>query len=84
MYLLVSNISPETTSKTLKSLFNYYGKVTHVNLVLDGRGRSKGIAVVEMAQPEDLDVVVEKLDGLLLDGYAIVVEKEEGEYRGPG
>lgn len=84
MYLLVSNLSPETTAKTLQSLFNYYGQVTHVNLVLDGRGRSKGMAVVEMTQEEELDVVIEKLDGLLLDGNAIYIDKEEGEYRGPG
>lgn len=84
MYLLVSNLSPETTSQTLESLFNYYGQVEHVNLVLDGRGRSKGIAVVTLTQEEDLDKIVEKLDGLLLDGNAIYIDKEEGEYRGPG
>ena len=78
MKLLIRNLARTTTEAQLKTLFEGYGAIQSVNLVLDQQsGSSKGFAFVEMPKAGDAKAAMKHLNGSLLDGNKIRVKKAE-------
>jgi len=86
MKLYVGNLSFETTSSELQTLFAEAGTVENVNLIEDREtGRSRGFGFVEMQTKEEGDAAVAKFNGTELGGRALKVnEAKPRENRGNG
>ena len=87
--LFVGNLSHETTSDELSTLFSEVGTVDSCNLIIDRETeRSKGFAFVEMNSREGADAAKEKFNGQDLHGRALKVDdakpKTEGRNNGGG
>jgi cold-inducible RNA-binding protein len=74
--LYVGNLSYSTTEDTLRTLFAEFGEIEAVNVITDrGSGRPKGFAFVEMADAEGAGQAIDALNGKMVDGREIRVEK---------
>ena len=63
MKLYVGNLSFETTENDLQDLFEQYGKVTDVGLVMDrATARSRGFAFVTMSSASEGQAAIAALD----------------------
>lgn len=85
--LFVGNLSPETTSDELSTLFSEVGAVDSCNLIMDRETeRSKGFAFIEMNSKEGADAAKEKFNGQDLHGRALKVNdaKPKNDYRNDG
>ena len=72
--LFVGNLSPETTSDELNTLFSEVGAVDSCNLIMDRETeRSKGFAFIEMNSKEGADAAKERFNGQDLHGRALKV-----------
>lgn len=72
--LYVGSLPYRTTEEDLRAIFNQYGEVTSVNIVIDrASGRSKGFGFVEMANLEDAKKALEAVNGSELGGRALIV-----------
>jgi len=82
--IYVGNLSYDTTSNTLQSLFEEYGQVVSVNVITDREtGRPRGFAFVEMSDDSAASAAIESLDGQQVDGRALKVnEAKPREARG--
>jgi RNA recognition motif-containing protein len=81
--LFVGNLPYSATEQDLRELVGRSGaKVVSVRLVTDlDTGRSKGHAFVEVSTPEEAQRAARDLDGLDLNGRAIVVNEARPEVR---
>jgi len=62
--LFVGRLNYETTEETIKRVFEEYGRITKVILVLDVvTGKSKGYCFIEYAHTEDMKYAYRKADG---------------------
>jgi len=76
MNIYVGNIAQASTSEGLKQLFEQYGPVTQVRIMMDRlTGRPRGFAFVEMADENEGTKAVEALNGTAFDGNALRVSK---------
>jgi cold-inducible RNA-binding protein len=85
--LFVGNLSRETTSDELSTLFSEVGVVDSCNLILDRETeRSKGFAFIDMNSKEDANAAKEKFNGQDLHGRALKVDdaKPKTESRNNG
>ena len=74
--LYVGNLSYQTTSAQLETLFSEVGSVAEAIVVEDrDSGRSKGFGFVEMADEAAAASAIEQLDGKELDGRTIKVSE---------
>ena len=74
--LFVGNLSYETTSDELNTLFSEVGVVDSCNLIIDrDTDRSKGFAFIEMSTKEEAGAAKEKFDGQDLHGRALKVDE---------
>lgn len=74
--LYVGNLSYETTEDTLRTLFAEHGEIESVNLITDRyTGRSRGFGFVEMATEQEADAAIGALNGKMVDGREIRVDK---------
>lgn len=72
--LYVGNLSYQTTSDQLSSLFTQYGTVVSATVIMDKfSGRSKGFGFVEMETEEAANAAIEGLNGQDLEGRALRV-----------
>lgn len=84
--IYVGNLSYETTSADLDTLFGEYGSIAETKLITDrDTGRSKGFAFITFEQVQSAQ------DALALDGSTfqsrnikVNMAKEGGARRGPG
>jgi RNA recognition motif-containing protein len=84
MNMYVSNLGFQVTDEELRSLFDKFGEVTSVKVIMDREtGRSRGFAFVEMADKAGEEAMKE-LDGKQLDGRAISVTKARPKSDGGG
>ena len=82
--LYVGNLSFDTIENDLQDLFQAFGPVTEVNLIMDrATGRSRGFAFVTLSAPEDLSGVIRAMDGAMLDGRPLRVNEAQDRPR-PG
>ena len=76
--LYVGNLSYDTTEATLRTMFAEFGEIASVNMIMDrDTGRPKGFAFVEMATEEAANKAVSALNGKMVDGRTIKVEKAQ-------
>ena len=72
--LFVGNLSSDTSSDDLRSLFGEVGVIESCQLITDrDTGRSRGFAFIEMGTVEAGDAAKERLNGKDLRGQAIKV-----------
>ena len=80
--IFVGKLSYDTTEQTLTELFQAYGDVTSVAVIIDrDTNRSKGFAFIEMADLKSAQTAIKELDNKEVDGRNIAVsaakEREE-------
>ncbi len=74
MKLYVGNLSFDTSSNELQTLFAQAGTVESVSLIEDREtGRSRGFGFVEMSSSEEGATAIQKFDGQEVGGRALRV-----------
>jgi len=74
MKLYVGNLSFNTSSDQLQTLFSEVGVVDSVNLIEDREtGRSRGFAFVEMSSQAEGEQAITNLNGKDIDGREMIV-----------
>jgi cold-inducible RNA-binding protein len=86
MKLYVGNLSFDTSSNDLQTLFAEAGTVENVSLIEDREtGRSRGFGFVEMSSKEEGAAAIDKFNGHELSGRALKVnaaKPRENRYSG--
>lgn len=84
--LYVGNLSFNTTTQDLETMFAESGTVESTNIIEDREtGRSRGFAFVEMSSKEEAQNAISALNGKEIDGRALTVnEAKPREDRGSG
>jgi len=74
--LYVGNLSFNTSTNELETMFGTVGSVQSVNLIEDHEtGRSRGFAFVEMSSKEEADKAISTLNGKEIEGREIIVNE---------
>ena len=86
MKLYVGNLSFDTTSSDLQTLFAQAGTVESVSLIEDREtGRSRGFGFIEMSTKEEGAAAIQKFNGQEVGGRALRVNiAKPRENRGGG
>jgi len=72
--LYVGNLTFDTTSADLQTLFSQHGEVKKAQVITDREtGRSRGFGFVEMGTPEEAKAAIGSLDGHNVDGRNLTV-----------
>jgi len=72
--LYVGNLTFNTSSSDLESLFAAHGEVTKAQVITDrDSGRSRGFGFVEMASADAANAAIEALNGKDVDGRQLTV-----------
>ena len=84
--LYVGNLSFNTTSQDLETMFGESGTVQSTSLIEDREtGRSRGFGFVEMSSASEAQAAISALDGKEVDGRSLKVnEAKPREDRGGG
>jgi RNA recognition motif-containing protein len=83
--VFVGNLSFDTTSEELKSVFSEVGEVASVVLPTDRMsGRPRGFAFVEFANEEHAGEAIRRFEGFELGGRRLRVNEATGERSAPG
>jgi RNA recognition motif-containing protein len=84
MKLYVGNLSFNTTTEDLQSMFGQIGTVESTNIIEDrDTGRSRGFAFVEMSSKEEGQNAISQLNGKEISGRSLTVnEAKPREDRG--
>ncbi|KAL9679488.1 hypothetical protein QQ045_017351 [Rhodiola kirilowii] len=78
--LYVTGLSPRITKRELEKHFSSAGEVVDVHLVMDPWTReSRGFGFVTMSSLKEADRCIKYLDGSVLEGRVITVEKVGGQ-----
>lgn len=76
MKLYVGNLSFQTTSEELESLFARVGTVESASVVTDrDTGRSRGFGFVEMASAAEGTAAIAEFNGKQIDGRSLTVNE---------
>ena len=84
--LFVGNLSPETTTGELRTLFSEVGVVDSCQLIMGpDTSRSRGFGFIEMSSVESADEAKAKFNGKILNGRTLKVDdaKSKGDYGNP-
>ena len=85
MNIYVGNLSWNLKDQDLTELFTPYGEVASAKIVLDKfTQRSKGFGFVEMANDEQAQAAIAKLNGSEVDGRNLVVNESRPKEEGGG
>jgi len=72
--IYVGNLTFDTTSADLETLFAQHGEVTSANVIMDrDTGRSRGFGFVEMTSSEGATAAISSLSGHNLSGRDLTV-----------
>ncbi|MCY4387036.1 MAG: RNA-binding protein [Desulfurellaceae bacterium] len=89
--LYIGNLSFETTTPDLETLFGQAGTVTSANIIMDrDTGRSRGFGFVEMGSASEAQAAIKQFDGYEFQGRALKVneakprEPRSGGHRSSG
>jgi len=78
MNIYIKNISHDTSSDDLKTLFSEYGTVTSAKVIIDSfTGRSRGFAFVEIEENEGALRAIKELDQATYDGRIITLREAQ-------
>jgi len=76
MNLYVGNLLFDVTENELKELFEPFGQVTEIRMIMDKfTGKSKGFGFVEMPSKEEAEKAIEGLNGKDMRGRAMSVNE---------
>lgn len=76
MNIYVGNLTFSTTDTDLRQLFEPYGSVDEIRVIMDrDTGRSKGFGFVEMSDGTAARTAIAKLNGQDLGGRALTVNE---------
>jgi RNA recognition motif-containing protein len=76
MNIFVGNISFQSEENDLQTIFEKYGEVSSVKIILDNyTGRSKGFGFVVMENQEAAQKAVDELNGYYLQGKNLTVNE---------
>ena len=76
MNIFVGNLSFTTTDHDLRQLFDPYGVVDEIRVIMDrDTGRSKGFGFVEMPESAAATAAIKGLNGKEFDGRALTVNE---------
>jgi RNA recognition motif-containing protein len=76
MKLYVGNLSYETTSDDLTTMFSAHGTVESAAVISDrDTGRSKGFGFVEMSSKKEAESAIDALNGKQIDGRSLTVNE---------
>ncbi len=76
MNIFVGNLSFTATDHDLRQLFDPYGVVDEIRVIMDrDTGRSKGFGFVEMPESAAATAAIQGLNGKELDGRALTVNE---------
>ena len=76
MNIYVGNLAFTTTDYDLRQLFEPYGAVDEIRVIMDrDTGRSKGFGFVEMPDSAAAKAAIQGLNGKELDGRALTVNE---------
>ena len=80
MNIYVGNLNFATTEEGLKSIFEEYGKVESVKIILDHiTDRSRGFGFIVMANEEEAKSAIAGLGGVDLDGRKLHVNEARNQ-----
>lgn len=83
--LHVGNLGYTVTSEALQELFEQFGPVRSVQVLIDPEsGRGRGFGYVEMMNDADAEVAIENLDGNDNLGRRLNVQEARPRTPGPG
>jgi RNA recognition motif-containing protein len=72
--IFVGNLAFSTTDQDLRQLFEQYGAVDKINIIIDrDTGRSRGFGFVEMPESQAAKAAIQGLNGKELAGRALTV-----------
>ncbi len=76
MNIYVGHLSPEVTEEDLRRAFEPFGRVVDANIIIDKVTRaSRGFGFVEMPNEAEANTAISGLNGKLLKGQPIIVDK---------
>ncbi|MDD5063362.1 MAG: RNA-binding protein [Phycisphaerae bacterium] len=76
MNLYVGNLLFDVTESELKELFEPFGQVTEIRMIMDKfSGKSKGFGFIEMPSKEEALKAIEALNGKDMKGRAMTVNE---------
>ena len=76
MKLYVGNLSYRSSEKDVCQAFEAFGEVASTTLILDRQtGRSRGLAFVEMPNPNEAWAAIAGLDGQEINGRVVSVSE---------
>jgi RNA recognition motif-containing protein len=76
MNLYVGNLLFDVTENDLKALFEPFGQVTEIRLIMDKyTGKSKGFGFIEMPSKEEAQKAIAALNGKDIKGRAMTVNE---------
>jgi len=76
MNIYVGNLSYGSTEDSLRSLFESYGAVDTVSIIIDRQtGRSRGFGFVEMPNEEEARAAIASLDNKEFEGRVLRVNE---------
>jgi len=82
MNIFVAKLDYNTSEDTLRGLFENYGSVSSVKIIMDKfTGRSKGFGFVEMDDDSEAQDAISNLNDSEVDGRNIVVKKAQPRER---
>lgn len=80
MDIYISNLPFKLKETQLRELFQQYGEVSSVTIVIDKITRqNKGFGFVEMPNEKQAYMAIKELNGKELSGRTIIVSKSEGK-----
>jgi cold-inducible RNA-binding protein len=84
--LFIGGMSWDTSVDGLREAFKECGEILDAVVITDrDTGRSRGFGFITFANKEDANQAITKMDGVVLDGRALVVnEARERQDRGGG
>ncbi len=82
--IYAGNLSYQMSDDTLRELFQQHGEVSSVKIIrYPDSGKSKGFGFIEMANDDEADAAIQKLNGTEVQGRSIRVNvarpKKNGE-----
>lgn len=82
--LFVGGLSWNTTDDMLRSAFEACCAVEEATVVVErDTGRSRGFGFVTLSDPAAVGLAIEKMDGSLLDGRSLRVDRAQGRRTTP-
>ena len=83
--IFVGNLSFDTTSADLESLFAHAGTITSATVITDrDTGRSRGFGFVEMSSASEAQKAIQELNGKELQGRTLNVSEARERSGGGG